>query len=91
MAGEAGGLSLRAVFPATRPEDVFGCLGPAREAKLAEEMEARIMAEVRRQRACGDYQRHRPVSDPQRLIADREGALGLPALDQIAIRRHHSC
>jgi len=40
--------SVRAVFPATRPGDVFGCLGPALEAKTVEEMEAGIMAEVGR-------------------------------------------
>ena len=51
----AEGVLLRpvhAVFPATRPEDLFGCLGPAREAKSVEEMEEGIMAEVRR-RALG--------------------------------------
>lgn len=54
----ADGVLLRpvcAVFPATRPEDVFGCLGPAREAKSVEEMEAGIMAEVRRRHARGRY------------------------------------
>ena len=51
----AKGVVLRAVFPATRPEDVFGCLGPALEARSVEEMEAGIMAEVRRRHARGRY------------------------------------
>ena len=46
---------VRAVFAATEPEDVLGCLGPVAEARTVEEMEAGIMAEVGRRRAAGRY------------------------------------
>ena len=46
---------MRAVFAATREEDVFGCLGPVAEARTVEEMDAGIMAEVGRRRALGQY------------------------------------
>ncbi len=46
---------VRGVFAETRAEDVFGCLGPAGEARTVEEMEAGIMAEVGRRRALGRY------------------------------------
>ncbi len=46
---------VRTVFPPTRPDDVFGCLGPAREPKTVEEMEAGITEEVRRRHARGRY------------------------------------
>ena len=56
----AGGVMLtavpgRAVFAATREEDVFGCLGPAGRARTVEEMEAGIGEEVRRRWARGRY------------------------------------
>lgn len=54
----AGGVLLtpvKAVFAATRAEDVFGCLGPVAEAKTVEEMEAGIAAEVGRRHARGRY------------------------------------
>jgi len=44
-----------APFPATRPEDVFGCLAYHGKAKSIEEMNAGIAVEVRRRHARGRY------------------------------------
>ncbi len=46
---------VRAVFAATRAEDVFGCLPREGEAKSVEQMEAGIAAEVRRRHARDRY------------------------------------
>jgi hypothetical protein len=40
-----------ALFPATRPEDVFGCLPYKGKAKTLEEMNAGVVAEARRRKA----------------------------------------
>jgi AbrB family looped-hinge helix DNA binding protein len=42
-------------FPPSRPEDAFGCLRTDRPARSLEEMEAAIVAEVKRRHARGRY------------------------------------
>jgi AbrB family looped-hinge helix DNA binding protein len=48
-------LKAQHAFPATRPEDVFGCLRYEGPPKTLEEMDAAIEAEVRRRHARGRY------------------------------------
>ena len=44
---------LTELFPATRPEDVFGCLQYSGKPKTLAEMDAGILAEARRRHARG--------------------------------------
>jgi AbrB family looped-hinge helix DNA binding protein len=54
------------VFPATRPEQVFGSLAYAGPPKSLEDMEAGIMAEARRRHARDRYEPDRPLPDRRR-------------------------
>jgi AbrB family looped-hinge helix DNA binding protein len=54
----ADGVLLRpafALFPPTRPEDVFGCLAYAGKAKTTDEMSAGIAVEAKRRHARSRY------------------------------------
>lgn len=49
---EEGLFKAAPLFPATRPEDVFGSLRYAGKPKTIEEMDAGILAEARRRHEC---------------------------------------